>query len=148
MWKLRNCWVWQLLLQLPTASYYIASKFLSTNTSKEHQFRATNKKYLQNDTFFLSKLDPWKSGCFMIRLFPISNPLSALRLHILMLILSPMWQELGCANNYDRTTEYDQLLFMVTWTMPANICLAPETCQICCWWTSWPFFLGGSSVVT
>ena len=44
MWKLRNCWVWQLLLQLPTASYYIASKFPSTNTSKE-QFGANNTKY-------------------------------------------------------------------------------------------------------
>ena len=31
--------------QLPTASYYIASKFPSTNTSKEHQFRANNTKY-------------------------------------------------------------------------------------------------------
>ena len=31
--------------QIPTASYYIASKFLSTNTSKEHQFRANNTKY-------------------------------------------------------------------------------------------------------
>ena len=36
--------MWQLLLQLPTASYYIASKFPSTNTSKE-QFGANNTKY-------------------------------------------------------------------------------------------------------